>query len=265
MSPAKRLQILQQYPQLTAQRDDLLLEEITLLNQVGKYQEAMTKLDSHQFHPWEGGEGKVPAQYQICRVELAKQAIADKAYDKAIKLLEECLEYPHHLGEGKLYGAQENDFYYLLGCCHEALGERDKAHQCWELATQGPQEPAAAMYYNDAKPDKIFYQGLALIKLEHKDQANGRFYKLINFGKQHIFEKQVMDYFAVSLPDLLIWEDSLDRKNEIHCKYMLALGYYGLGETEKGKRYLSELLQADINHQGIMQLQSLIDLNHLSK
>ena len=264
-SPAKRLQILQQYPQLTAQRDDLLLEEITLLNQVGKYQEAMTKLDSHQFHPWEGGEGKVPAQYQICRVELAKQAIADKAYDKAIKLLEECLEYPHHLGEGKLYGAQENDFYYLLGCCHEALGERDKAHQCWELAAQGPQEPAAAMYYNDAKPDKIFYQGLALIKLEHKDQANGRFYKLINFGKQHIFEKQVMDYFAVSLPDLLIWEDSLDRKNEIHCKYMLALGYYGLGETEKGKRYLSELLQADINHQGIMQLQSLIDLNHLSK
>ena len=46
---------------------------------------------------------------------------------------------------------------------------------------------------------------------------------------------------------------------------MLALGYYGLGETEKGERYLSELLQADINHQGIMQLQSLIDLNHLSK
>ena len=264
-SPAKRLQFLQQYPKLTALRDDLLLEEITLLNQVGKYQEAMAKLDGHQFHPWEGGEGKVPAQYQICRVELAKQAIADKAYHKAIELLEECLIYPHHLGEGKLYGAQENDFYYLLGCCHEALGESDKARQCWELATQGPQEPAAAMYYNDAKPDKIFYQGLALIKLGRHDEANGRFYKLINFGKQHIFEKQVMDYFAVSLPDLLIWEDSLDRKNEIHCKYMLALGYYGLGEAEKGKRYLSELLQADVNHQGIMQLQSLIELNHLSK
>jgi tetratricopeptide (TPR) repeat protein len=264
-SPAKRLQFLQQYPKLTALRDDLLLEEITLLNQVGKYQEAMAKLDGHQFHPWEGGEGKVPAQYQICRVELAKQAIADKAYHKAIELLEESLIYPHHLGEGKLYGAQENDFYYLLGCCHEALGESDKAHQCWELATQGPQEPAAAMYYNDAKPDKIFYQGLALIKLGRHDEANGRFYKLINFGKQHIFEKQVMDYFAVSLPDLLIWEDSLDRKNEIHCKYMLALGYYGLGEAEKGKRYLSELLQADVNHQGIMQLQSLIELNHLSK
>ena len=31
------------------------------------------------------------------------------------------------------------------------------------------------MYYNDAKPDKIFYQGLALLKLGRKDEANGRF------------------------------------------------------------------------------------------
>ena len=72
----QRLAFLQQYPELIAQRDDLLLEEITLLNQVGRFEEAMQLLDSHQFHPWEGGEGKVPAQYQICRVELAKQALA---------------------------------------------------------------------------------------------------------------------------------------------------------------------------------------------
>ena len=110
----------------------------------------------------------------------------------------------------------------------------DKARECWEEATKGPQEPAAAMYYNDAKPDKIFFQGMALLKLGRKDEANGRFYKLINYGKQHIFEHQTMDYFAVSLPDLLIWDDSLERKNLIHCKYMLALGYMGLGETNKG-------------------------------
>ena len=117
------------------------------------------------------------------------------------------------------------------------------------------------MYYNDAKPDKIFYQGLALLKLGRQGEANGRFYKLVNYGKQHLFEKQVMDYFAVSLPDLLIWDDSLDRKNIIHCKYMLALGYYGLGEKEKSQRYLSEVLAMDINHQGIQALQSFINLS----
>ena len=253
-----RLDFLQKYPELIQQRDDLVLEEITLLNQLGRYEEAMVKLDAHQFHPWEGGEGKVSSQYQIARVELAKQAIAAKDYEKAVQLLNECLVYPPHLGEGKLYGAQENDFYYLLGVAYEALGQKEKAVTCWQEATKGPQEPAAAMYYNDAKPDKIFYQGMALLKLGREDEAHGRFYKLINYGKQHIYDKVVMDYFAVSLPDLLIWEDSLDTKNLIHCKYMLALGYYGMGDKEKGLKFLSEVEDLDNNHQGIQQFRTLI-------
>ena len=260
-SHAERLAFLQRHPQLVERRDDLVLEEITLLNQTSRYEEAMKKLDAHTFHPWEGGEGKVPAQYQICRVELAKKAIAAKEYDKAVCLLNECLEYPHHLGEGKLYGAQENDFHYLLGVAYDSLGEKAKAIECWEKATKGPQEPAAAMYYNDAKPDKIFYQGLALYKLGLDGEAHGRFFKLINYGKQHIFEKQVMDYFAVSLPDLLIWEDSLDTKNVTHCKYMLALGYYGMGDMDHALKYLAEVEAMDNNHQGIHQLRSLIDAN----
>ena len=123
-------------------------------------------------------EGKVPAQYQLARVELAKQALTAGNNQEAIALLEECLEYPHHLGEGKLYGAQENDFYYFLGCAYENLNRKDEAVRYWEQATVGPTEPAAAMYYNDAKPDKIFYQGLALLKLGRIDEANGRFHKL---------------------------------------------------------------------------------------
>ena len=270
----ERLDFLQKYPRLIAQRDDLVLEEITLLNQLGRYEEAMKKLDAHQFHPWEGGEGKVPAQYQICRVELAKQLLSAKTGNtgqsgdtEAIKLLQECLVYPHHLGEGKLFGAQENDFYYLLGIAYDAMGQKDKARECWEEATKGPQEPAAAMYYNDAKPDKIFYQGMALLKLGRHDEANGRFYRLINYGKQHVFEHQTMDYFAVSLPDLLIWEESgehqlssLDTKNLIHCKYMLALGYYGMGDRNKAERYLKEVEALDNNHQGIQQFHTLIKL-----
>jgi hypothetical protein len=97
------------------------------------------------------------------------------------------------------------------------------------------------------------------LRLGRADEAHGRFYRLINYGKQHVFEKQTMDYFAVSLPDLLIWEDSLDVKNLIHCKYMLALGYYGMDDKEHAERYLREVEELDCNHQGIRQLRSLID------
>lgn len=256
----ERLALLEKYGNLTERRDDLMLERATLLNQTGRYEEAMALIDSHVFHPWEGGEGKVPAQYQLCRMELAKRLLAGGDGATAEQLLRQCLEYPWHLGEGKLYGAQENDFYYLLGCALSMRGREDEARKCWEIAVEGPQEPAAAMYYNDAKPDKIFYQGLALLRLGRRDEANGRFNRLVNYGRNHIFEPQVMDYFAVSLPDLLIWEDSLDTRNRHHCLYMLALGYRGLGDEAHSRRYLDELLAVDINHQGARSLLTLMEL-----
>lgn len=254
----KRLQFLQKYPELIARRDDLLLEEIALLNQTGDYKQAMSLLDNHTFHPWEGGEGKVTAQYQFARVELAKQYLAEGRYEKAITLLEECLVYPPHLGEGKLVNALENDFYYFLGCAREGLGETEKARTYWKKATIGPDEPAAALYYNDAKPDKIFYAGLAFLKLGQTEKANSRFYKLITYGEKHLFDSVKMDYFAVSLPDLLIWDDNLDVRNTIHCNYMMALGWWGLGKKEKALRFLKKAEKMDINHQGIQAFKSLI-------
>ena len=241
----ERLDFLQLYPELIQQRDDLALEEATLLNMLGRYEEAKERIDHRIFHPWEGGEGKVSGQYQMSRLEIAKQLLQkDPKSTRAKQLLEECLVFPHHLGEGKLYGSQDNDFLYFLGR--------------YEEGTAGPTEPAAAMYYNDAKPDKIFYAALCYRKLGQEDKSRSLFNKLINYGKQHLFEKQTMDFFAVSLPDLLIWEDSLDTKNLIHCKYMLALGYYGLGDKEKALKYLAEVEALDNNHVGARQFRTLI-------
>ena len=255
---AERLHLLQSYPELVDSRDDLVLEEITLLNQTGEYDAARARLDARIFHPWEGGEGKVPMQYQTARVEQAKLLMEEGKYEEAIPLLKECLEYPHHLGEGKLYGAQENDFYYLLGMCYRHTGNEKEAEECFRKATEGPTEPAAAMYYNDAKPDKIFYAGMAFRALGDEKKARSYFNRLVDYGKQHLHDKVVMDYFAVSLPDLQVWDGSLDEMNRIHCLYMLALGYAGLGDARRSERYLKEAEEIDSNHQGLKALRSFI-------
>lgn len=254
-----RLALLQKHPALVARRDDLLLEEITLLNLTGSYGEARDLLDGHRFHPWEGGEGRVPAQYQFSRVELAKQALLKGDNAAALGLLEACLVYPFHLGEGKLYGAQENDFYYFMGCAHAAFGRISDATTCWEKATEGPVEPAAALYYNDAKPEKIFYQGLALLCLGRAGAARGRFYRLISYGEKHLFDEVKMDYFAVSLPDLQIWDDDLQVRNTVHCKFMMALGWYGIGRMEKARRFLDEVLALSPSHLGAAAFRTLVD------
>ena len=255
----ERLAFLQKYPGLVGQRDDLVLEEITLLNMTGRYSEAKEKLDKHNFHPWEGGEGKVPAQYQFSRVELARTAIANGKAADAVELLKECLEYPHNLGEGKLYGAQENDFHYWIGLAYNALGRKEEAQLWLEKAAQGNLEPAAAMYYNDAKPEKIFYQGLALKELGREKQARSRFHALTSYGEKHLFDEVVMDYFAVSLPDLAIWDADLQQKNRVHCLFMLALGHYGLGEYEKSRKYFDQAYALDPDHQGMLSFKLLIE------
>ena len=248
---SERLAFLEKHFNLVEQRDDVYLEIATLCNQLGHYLKAIELIDNRIFHPWEGGEGKVPAQYQLARVELAKQLLAKTEFSSAIKLLNECLEYPHNLGEGKLSGAQENDFHYWLGCAYEGLEQMDEARKHWELAKEGNTEPAAAIFYNDQKPDKIFYQGLALLKLGLPNEARIRFEKLVGFGKKHLDDIIKLDYFAVSLPDLLIWEDDLTFRNKIHCHYMLGLGYIGLGELATAKKHLLEAAKMDVNHQGV--------------
>lgn len=52
-------------------------------------------------------------------------------------------------------------------------------------------------------------------------------------GEKHLFDHCRIDYFAVSLPDLAIWEDDLDKRNRIHCNYVMGLGCLGLREMGK--------------------------------
>lgn len=245
----ERLARLEEYRETAWQRDDLYLEYVTLLNHLERYTEAIELINSRKFHPWEGGEGKVPAQYQIARLELAKQFINEEKYAQALTLINECYEYPENLGEGKLYGAQENDFDYYKGCVLEAVGKNEEAAGFFRKASVGISEPVAAVYYNDQKPHKIFYQGMALRKLGDEEGARSRFNKLVSYGEQHLHDVFRMDYFAISLPDLQIWEDDMDLRNKIHCYFLMALGHMGLGNKEKAMTFFHKVKEMDVNHQ----------------
>jgi tetratricopeptide (TPR) repeat protein len=186
----------------------------------------------------------------FAHTEIAKKAIAVKDFAKALQHLNATDEYPHNLGEGKLYGAQENDVNYWKGCAYEGLGDNNNAVVCWNKASIGLSEPSAAMFYNDQQPDKIFYQGLALLKLGKTAEARGRFNKLKDYGEKHIFDKVKIDYFAVSLPDLQIWDDDLQKRNTLHCWYLIGLGYLGLGEIDKARELFTKIQEIDSNHTG---------------
>jgi tetratricopeptide (TPR) repeat protein len=251
-TPGKRLKHLEQYPALVNGRDDLLLEKITLLNLHGRAQEALDILLAHNFHPWEGGEGKSTGQYVLSLVELARQALANGQHQRALTWLEMAQTFPNNLGEGKLAGAQENHIFYYLGLAYAGLGENEKSRQCLEKASSGLSEPTSAMFYNDQPPDMIFYQGLAREALGQRAEAELIFRKLIDYGIQHLNDQVTMDYFAVSLPDFLVFDEDLNLRNQMHCHYMMGLGYLGLKDISAALDQFGEVLAVDANHTGII-------------
>ena len=87
-APEKRLRTLEEHGELLEKHDILSLRYISLLNCAGRWEEALRRLSGHIFHPWEGGEGKVAAEYRFALTELAKGKMREGAPREAIRLLE---------------------------------------------------------------------------------------------------------------------------------------------------------------------------------
>ncbi len=258
VAPEERLKHLHQYESTFIQRDDLYVEYVTLLNLLGRHQEAYDMVMKRKFHPWEGGEGKVTAQYTLSLLQLAKQAIAAEEYQKAEGWLLKALVFPENLGEGKLEGAKDNNIFYYLGCVCQRIGKMEEAKAYWLRACEGDSEPAGMMYYNDQPADLILYQGLAFEKLGRMAEANARYHKLIDYGEKHIFDDVKIEYFAVSLPNLQIFEEDLSQLNKAHCEYLIALGSYGLHDMKRAKAAYDKVLEIDKAHMGAVIHRQLI-------
>lgn len=250
VTPAARLAEYDRYRDTYIQRDDLYTEFVTLLNLVGRHEEAYQLIMQHKFHPWEGGEGKITGQYAIALTEMGRSALAFGEPQKAKELLLKALVFPENLGEGKLEGATDNNIYYYLGTAEEQMGHSDAAAAAFARAAVGTEEPGGIMFYNDQPAEMILYQGLASRKLGRNEDALRKFTKLLDYGKSHMTDEVRIDYFAVSLPDLQLFDDDLTLRNKAHCHYLTGLASYAFGDSSRAEEAYRETLKIDCAHMG---------------
>ena len=244
-----RLRNFEEHMDIIAERDNAMLELVTLYNLVGDYQKAYNTIMAHQFRPWEGAEGRISGQYKIALVQMAKAAIVAGDHAHAEQLLTQALEYPLNLGEGRLEGTKDNHIYYYLGKVKYALGKPEESTKCMELAQMGEDEPAGAMYYYDQPADMILYKGLAKLEVGDKEGAYACFNKLMDYGERHLYDEMKNDFFAVSLPDFLIFDDDMNQKNKAHCHYLMGLANLGFADHAEAKKQFEQALTYDYNHQ----------------
>ncbi len=248
-TPAQqRLNRLKQSLPIVAKRDDLTAELLSLYNQCGELEAAQTILQQRDFHPWEGGEGKVTGQYLINLQRLAFRALEQGQPQQAATLLQAALHYPHNLGEGRLDGQTDNDIHYWLGICAVRLGNTADATLCWQRASAGHSEMALSRYYNDQPVDYLFYRGMALKQLGEYAAAQTLFGQMLQWVQHQRYQPVEADFFAVSLPDLMALDNDLQQEHRQHCLLVQALAHLGSERLVEALHSLNELLTINPNH-----------------
>src|SRR5258708_32831195 len=145
--PEKRLAVLEKDLGLVAQRDDLTLELVTLYNEVRNSGRALEILLARRFHPWEGGQGLVSAQYVAAHVILGRESLEAARPRGALDHFEAARRYPANLGEGKHLLTPENHLHYFAGLACKALGDISGSQQAFEQAVAIRPRLSPMMYY----------------------------------------------------------------------------------------------------------------------
>jgi tetratricopeptide (TPR) repeat protein len=237
-SPADRLRTLSENLHLVNERDDLSIEFITLLNHCGRWSKALEQLCARQFSPWEGGEGLVSAQYVRAHRELGREALAAGNFREAMEHFDAARHYPHNLGEGKHLLTLERDLDYFSGLAALQLGDRELARSYWSAASA----PLPALGIQS------YFQALALREMGNNDAARTILLELGEFAAKQMDAEPGIDYFATSLPNMLLFDDDLRKRNRIESLLLSALAKNGLGDSEDSVRLLQQVLDADSSH-----------------
>ncbi len=146
-APEERLRELERCRERVNERDDLTIELVTLYNQTGRSEKALSILSSRRFHPWEGGEGLVSGQYVAAHLLLGRAALDGEDATVALRHFEAARRYPQNLGEGKHLLAQETDIDYFSGTALSMLGRRKEAEANWRAAAETKPDISSFAYY----------------------------------------------------------------------------------------------------------------------
>jgi tetratricopeptide (TPR) repeat protein len=252
-SPERRLAELERFPALSNSRDDLSVELATLLNQTGKPEKALALLTARKFQPWEGGEGLVLGQYVRSNLLLGRLALSQGKAGEAKAFFSAALTPPLNLSEAKHFLANQSDVYFWLGAACDTLGEHASAVHYWQRAAH--QRGDFQQMSVRSISDMTYWSALAYSRLGNTKQAAELFQAIYDYAI--VLEQQTpkIDYFATSLPAMLLFEEDLSKRNLIDSKFLRAQALHGLGgRSNEVVILLNEILDLDRNHAGAADL-----------
>lgn len=256
VEPRLRLQALLELPDLTGSRNDLSVELATLFNQTGRSSDALDLLRSRPFQAWEGGEGLVLDQYIHANLLLGQDALAQAEPGIAIERFSAALHPPENLGEARHLLVNQSEIYYWLGMAYDMASQDEQARAWWQRAARqtGDFQHMSVRSISTA----TLWTGLALAMLGDEATSQNLMQSISEFAARLHSTTPTIDYFATSLPTMLLFEDDLEQRNTIEATFLEAQAQFGMGHFVEAGRLLEAVQLLDSNHMGAHTLSRLV-------
>ena len=235
-----------------AQRDDLAIEYCTLLNLARRHKEALAILTHRHFQPWEGGEGRVVEQFVRANCGLGRNLLREGKAAEALEYFHSALQPPETLGEARHPLANCSDIHFYLGRAYAALGQNSQATQWWTCAAaaRGDFQQMAVTPYSEM----TLYTILALRELGKKQAAEKLIRAVSDYAKQLEHAPAKIDYFATSLPTLLLFEADLQAQQKNTALFLRAQMQFASEKIDGSARLLAKILCRDPGHAPALEL-----------
>ena len=251
-APELRMRELLAYSDLLKQRDDLSVELATLYNRMGQPRKALDLLRTRHFQPWEGGEGLVLEQYVRSQLLIGREAFEKGNARLALEHFLAALTPPANLSEARHLLANQSDVYFWIGRAYEALGDTSAA-EIWYLRAVRHKGDFQQMSVRDIS-DMSYWSAAAMGRLGLHDEATLLFEQILAYANTLAQASPQINYFATSLPTMLLFEDDIEARNRIEATFLQAQALFGLGKAREAEVLLLGILKEDSNHTGAYDL-----------
>lgn len=237
----QRLSRLENVEDQIGQRDDLTIAYVELLTLEGHPEKALAIMKDRLFHPWEGGEGKALRAWENANLALARKALKSGDGQQAQSYVEAAWNSPKNLGEARHPLANLAELHFTLGQALELQNEHENAQDHWRAAAQqdGDFLNMAVSQFST----KTLFQALALLHLGEDDQAEQLLVSVADYADELAQTPGAIEYFATSLPTMLLFHTDLDQDNRLEAAKLKAWASFLLGDTTEAHRQLTLLME----------------------
>lgn len=259
VSVAERLADLQRNVHLVARRDDLSLELAALLNQSGKPEKALEMMLTRQFQPWEGGEGLILEEFLRAKIISGISHLIRGQANSAVDDFSSTLRPPENLGETWHPLANRSEVYYWLGEAHAAAENLADAHKWWTKAAEsaGDFQQMAVTPYSE----KTLFQILSLQRLKRLAEAKDLIEKLRLYAEELLRHPATIDYFATSLPTLLLFNTDLQTAQALKARFLMSQVHLAAGDIQAAHELAEDILRQNPSHSGAADMQYILQYN----